>query len=294
MTARGRRGHPKIGQNFLIDINTAIFMCSCASIGTHDSVLEVGPGKGMLTRRLLEARPARLFVVEIDRRFSGELDPMSEANANLEVIWADALSVDYRNFFSPHPNKIVANIPYQITTELLWKILEEAAPGGTAYLLLMVQREAAERLKAIPGSRRSNPLSITLSKMATLDVLRTVPPQAFSPRPLVESAILQVCLKAPRLLLEKKWWRFFIETGFRQRRKTLLNNLKGGLRLDREEIIPWFGKVGIGLKQRAEELDLELWEALYEEWTRTESGRSPEGSARPDSVWNQENRKDNA
>ncbi len=269
MTGKGQGVHSKIGQHFLIDANVAVFMCRTAAIGPGDSVLEIGPGKGMLTEHLLKAGPRHLYAIEIDRRFSSELEPLESGYPHLEIIWNDALAVDYGRFFDDQPDKIVANIPYQITTDLLWKLLEEAAPAGTGYFLMMVQKEAAERLSARPGSRRSNPLSVTLARMGTVELLKTVPPEVFQPRPKVQSAIVQIHLKRTGFLQEENQWRYFVETAYRQRRKTLLNNLVGVLHLEREMILDWFEKLGIGPKQRAEELDTQLWDQLYDKWVKS-------------------------
>jgi 16S rRNA (adenine1518-N6/adenine1519-N6)-dimethyltransferase len=234
---------------------------------------------------LLKAGPLRLYTIEIDRRFSSELEPLKSCHPHLEIIWCDALSVDYRRFFDYQPDKIVANIPYQIITELLWKLLEEAAPAGTGYFLMMVQKEAAERLSARPGSRRSNPLSVTLARMGTVEILKTVPPEVFQPRPKVQSAIVQIHLNRTGFLKEENRWRYFVERAYRQRRKTLFNNLVGGLHLERAMILEWFEKLGIGSKQRAEELDTQAWGQLYEEWVKS-GGRNLERSTRLDSSRN--------
>lgn len=268
MIRRSNRKTSKIGQNFLVDGNTARFMCATADIRSDDRILEIGPGKGMLTRYILEAQPSRLYAVELDKRFFAELTALVEANPNLIITWEDALSVDYRTSFDPPPNKVVANIPYQITTDLVWKLVEEAAPSGSIYFILMVQKEAAERLCASPGTRRSNPLSVTLGKIATMEVLLTVPPSAFRPSPKVESALLQVRLEKPLFIKENPRWRIFVESAFRQRRKTLLNNFTASLRLEREQVITWFENCDLPLNRRAEELNIEQWDALYSFWLK--------------------------
>jgi len=285
MTVKGKSVHPRIGQHFLIDTNIAEFMCQKAAIGPGDIVLEIGPGKGMLTRHLLKAGPRRLYAIEIDRRFSSELNSLESFNPHLEIIWSDALAVDYGRLFDCQPNKIVANIPYQITTDLLWKLLEEAAPAGTGYFLMMVQKETAERLFASPGSRRSNPLSVTLARMGTVELLKTVSPEVFQPKPKIYSAIVQIHLNRSGFLKQEMWWRYFVERAYRQRRKTLFNNLVGGLHLERELILNWFEKLGIGRKQRAEELDTQVWNQLYQEWVKS-GGRNLERSTRLDSFGN--------
>lgn len=285
--------HSKIGQNFLIDKNIAMYMCRRAAVGPNDIIMEIGPGKGMLTRHLLEAGPHRLFAIEIDRRFSTDLSPLEQQNTNLEIIWSDALQMTCSVVSDASPNKIIANIPYQITTDLLWMLLEKAAPMGAAYFLLMVQKEAADRLLASPGTRSSNPLSVTLAKMGSSSLVKVVPPEAFSPRPKVQSAILEIRLDLPCFLEKKKKWRYFVEASYKQRRKTLLNNLVHGLHAEREMILGWFCKTGIGVKQRAEELKADLWDALYEEWIKS-GGRNPDRSARRDSSRNLENGKDDS
>jgi len=293
MKSKKKFAHSKIGQNFLIDGNIAMYMCRKAAVGPNDIIMEIGPGKGMLTRHLLDAVPHRLFAIEIDRRFSTDLSPLERQNPNFEIIWSDALNMTCSMFSDVSPNKIVANIPYQITTDLLWMLLEKAAPMGAAYFLLMVQKEAAERLLASPGTRSSNPLSVTLAKMGSSSLVKDVPPEAFWPRPKVQSAILEIRLDLPCFLEKKKKWRNFVEASYRQRRKTLLNNLVHGLHLERELILRWFSKMGIGAKQRAEEIKADVWDALYEEW-RKSGGRNLARSARRDSSRNLENGKDDS
>lgn len=266
MSTRAHRRRARIGQHFLVDENMAAFMCKEASIVPGDRVLEIGSGRGILTRAILQAGPELLFSIELDRKLEGAVEPLIGEHGNLKVIWKDALSIDYRSTFSEPPNKVVANIPYQITTELLWKLLEEAAPIGAGFMLLMVQREAAERIQAPARTRRSNPLSLTLSRMGSVKVVKHVPPVVFSPQPKVESAIIRISLSDCLFLENNPCWRFFLEKAFHQRRKTLLNNIVHGLHEKRDEVLEWFEKLEIGEMQRAEELETVKLEGLFRKW----------------------------
>ncbi|HOO63763.1 MAG TPA: 16S rRNA (adenine(1518)-N(6)/adenine(1519)-N(6))-dimethyltransferase RsmA, partial [Synergistaceae bacterium] len=253
----------KIGQNFLMDTNYIDLMLDQAALKAEDCCLEVGPGQGVLTRKLLEKTEAKkIYALEVDKRLSPYLEPLAEKNPRLSLLWGDAVRFDY-TLLEPSPTQMIANIPYHITTPLLWKILEDLAPRGLYSILLMVQKEAALRLQAAPKTKERYPLGITLEAMGKVTVLRSVPPQAFYPRPRVDSAILHIQLEQRRELPGVRTWRTLLSRAFAQRRKTLYNNLKGYLP-SKEDCGTSCTAAGISHSSRAEELSTEAWLRLHE------------------------------
>ncbi len=200
--------------------------------------------------------------MEIDRSLSGYLCDIPLANpGRFSLIWEDALALDY-TALSPHPGKVVANIPYNITTPLIWRLLEQLPPFGTDFFLLMVQREAADRVIAPPRTKERYPLGITLELMGKATLVRNVSPRSFRPAPSVLSALLEIRLSGCYIdLPNDALWRGMLRSGFAHRRKKLLNNL---LSLSPEK--DWktlFHTGGICENARAEELTGDDWIGLW-------------------------------
>lgn len=252
-----------IGQNFLIDTSIIDFITRKARISKEDTILEIGPGKGILTKGLLSFFPKQVFAIEFDKRLEEFLAPIEAKHENLQIFWADALGFDYTTL-PILPNKIIANLPYHITTPLFSTFLEQLAPLGAHYFLVMVQLEAAERIAAKPHTKNRCPLGITIEAMGgEAHILRHVPPEAFRPRPAVNSAIVEVTLSKNFDIANDKKWRNLLQMAFKQRRKTLQNNfLAGGF--TKEQISAIYEKVGLKQTARAEELTLEEWFAIRE------------------------------
>ena len=257
--ASGVPFHPqkRFGQNFLIDRNILLEMTERADVSGH-VVLEVGPGKGVLTKELLLKGCIRLHAVELDLRLRDTLEKLRAENPRLNVIWGDAMKVDYGSLF-PFPSKVVANIPYNITTPLIWRLLT-FAPMGLRYHLYMVQKEAADRLLAKRDTKERYPLGVTLEVMGKGALVRRVPPSCFRPRPRVDSAVVEIEIQRNLHLMETPFWSDLLHAGFRQRRKTLFNNLK-----DFAGIHDWRPLLDAGLdpKIRAEDLSGQDWLRLY-------------------------------
>jgi 16S rRNA (adenine1518-N6/adenine1519-N6)-dimethyltransferase len=254
------RHKKSLGQNFLADRNILRKIVERAAPAAGDVLLEVGAGQGVLTRELLASPCAFLFSMEIDRGLEPFLSDIPLLYpGRFRLIWGDALETEY-SLLSPAPAKVVANIPYNITTPLLWKFLETLPSAG--YLLLMVQKEAADRITAPPATKERYPLGITLELMGSARKVLNVPPTAFRPVPAVHSCLLEISLgKEHRELATDRFWRGMLKSGFAQRRKKLLKNLKAF-----REDIPWqnvFAELGIGENSRAEELSGEKWLALH-------------------------------
>jgi 16S rRNA (adenine1518-N6/adenine1519-N6)-dimethyltransferase len=254
------RPKKRFGQNFLADRNVLSEIVERAAVAPGDVLLEVGPGEGVLTKELLLKGCARLYAVELDFRLKEALGRLQDREPRLTVLWDDAVRANYGSL-SPFPNKVVANIPYNITTPLIWRLLA-FAPRGLTYHLYMVQKEAMERLTARRDTKERYPLGVALEVMGTAALVRRVPPSCFRPAPRVDSALVEIELKRNLFLMEDSFWSDLLHAGFRQRRKTLLNNFKGFRGL--EDWRPLLEGAKLDPRIRAEDLSGEEWLRLYE------------------------------
>ncbi len=243
VSARRPRLKPKLGQHFLAADSYAAQIVDALGNVSQNTVLEIGPGRGMLTS-LLAKRARRLIAVELDRVLAAQLRLRLGMYSNVEVIEADILSVDFDSLFGPKPGlgrpgiefkpqpaKVVGNLPYYITSDILLRLFEYAKYFET--LVIMVQKEVADRIAAAPGGRDYGLLSATAQLHARVERLITLPPGAFSPPPEVYSTVLRLTI-APRqkeLGLDgdariEQGFIDFLKFSFAQKRKTLWNNLK--------------------------------------------------------------------
>lgn len=255
-----------IGQNFLIDESVVAYTVKRAAVTPDDVILEIGPGGGILTRGLLSAGPRALCAVEVDERLRDGLEALASRDGRLRLFWGDAVRFDYRAELPETPTKIVANLPYHITTPILWAFLEKLIPAGVGYMLLMVQLESAERIASPERSRARSPLGVTVEAMGGAEILRKVPPQAFRPQPRVNSALIEIKIEKNRGLANDRTWRALLARSFTQRRKTLVNNWTAGYAdIDRERALAILDAHGLSATARAEELTLEKWFELAKE-----------------------------
>lgn len=255
-----------IGQNFLIDESVVAYTVKRAAVTPDDVILEIGPGGGILTRGLLSAGPRALCAVEVDERLRDGLEALASRDGRLRLFWGDAVRFDYRVELPETPTKIVANLPYHITTPILWTFLEKLIPAGVGYMLLMVQLESAERIASPERSRARSPLGVTVEAMGGAEILRKVPPQAFRPQPRVNSALIEIKIEKNRELANDRTWRALLARSFTQRRKTLVNNWTAGYAdIDRERALAILDVHGLSATARAEELPLEKWFELAKE-----------------------------
>lgn len=255
-----------IGQNFLIDESVVAYTVKRAAVTPDDVLLEIGPGGGILTRGLLSAGPRALCAVEVDERLRDGLEALASRDGRLRLFWGDAVRFDYRSELPETPTKIVANLPYHITTPILWTFLEKLIPAGVGYMLLMVQLESAERIASPERSRARSPLGVTVEAMGGAEILRKVPPQAFRPQPRVNSALIEIKIEKNRGLANDRTWRALLARSFTQRRKTLVNNWTAGYAdIDRERALAILEAHGLSATARAEELPLEKWFELAKE-----------------------------
>ena len=243
------RALKRYGQNFLVDKNILACIIRRADLSPDDVILEIGPGHGVLTRALLAENVRCVHAVEIDERLRPELEEIAENDSRLMLHWGDAVKYDYGSL-SPFPNKAIANIPYNITTPLLWELLK-FADKGMRYHLYMLQKEAAMRLIAPEDTKERYPLGVTVQAMGRASVVRNVPRECFRPVPNVDSVIAEIVLDKNFGLAEDSLWSEILHRGFSHRRKTLANNLKN------------FADVLSYGTMRAEDLTCEQWLEIY-------------------------------
>jgi 16S rRNA (adenine1518-N6/adenine1519-N6)-dimethyltransferase len=261
LRAYNLRPDKKFGQNFLTDDSILARIVETAQITPQDEVLEVGPGLGNLTAHL--ARTAKtVTAVELDKRLIPLLEHTLAPYSNVRLVQGDILGFSPQMLALGSGYKIVANIPYYITSALIRHFIESALPPAS--LTLMVQKEVAQRICAQPGDLSVLALSVQL--YGTPRLAFNVPAGAFYPAPEVDSAVLHVDIFQPAALTPQQTNQFFeiVKAGFSQKRKTLRNALSGGLRHTPIEIENWLEATGINPQARAETLSKENWLALCE------------------------------
>jgi 16S rRNA (adenine1518-N6/adenine1519-N6)-dimethyltransferase len=246
-----------LGQHWLYDVTVLSDIAACADLSDQDTVLEIGSGLGTLTS-VLTTQAKRVIAIEYDERLAQELPARVKAN-NLEVVSQDILRYDFSRM--PAGYKIVANIPYYLTSNLIRTISETSNPPVVAVLL--VQKEVAQRVAAQPGGMSI--LSVTAQFYWEVDLGNIVPARLFTPPPKIDSQILILNHRSAPLFndIESKLFFRLVKAGFSQRRKTLLNSLSGGLHLDRAVVRAMCKSAGIEEGRRAQTLTLQEWHDLY-------------------------------
>jgi len=278
VSTRRPQHKPKLGQHFLADDGFALQIVDALGEVSQNTVLEIGPGRGVLTS-LLAKRAKRLIAVELDRVLAAQLRLRFGMFSNVEVIEADILSVDLDSLFGPRPGlrrpgiefkptpaKVVGNLPYYITSDILLRLLDYSKYFET--LVILVQREVADRIAAKPGSSDYGLLSATAQLYARVEKLFTLPPGAFSPPPKIHSAALRLTI-APRQQelglnshgLTNNGFIDFLKLSFGQKRKTLWNNLKSNYA--ESELRAAMTKARVKPAARAEVLTLEQSAELF-------------------------------
>ena len=245
-----------LGQNFLHDRNLARWIVEKGALTSEDYVIEIGPGLGALTEFILESG-ARVLAIEKDQRLADFLRTRFKSE-RFEVLHADALDYDLRRLFAKPSVKLLGNLPYYISSQLLLKFTKYPSPINLS--LLMLQKEMARRISATPGSSDYGALTLTVQLHYRVEYLRTVPATVFLPEPDVHSAFVRIVPRAAGELPPHDPSAFFrmVRLGFSQRRKQLRNLL-------REEVPEWeeaSAAIGFDPRARAEELSLEQWIAL--------------------------------
>ena len=246
----------RFGQNFLIDSHVLDKIIRGADIGKEDAVLEIGPGIGTLTQALCEAA-GEVTAVEIDRDLIPILEKTLAAYDNVRIINEDILKLDL-SAISEKPLKVVANLPYYITTPIIMGLFESGAP--LLSITVMVQKEVADRMQAAPGGKDYGALSLAVQYYAEAEIIANVPPNCFIPRPGVGSAVIRLTKHAapPVQPKDEKFMFRLIRAAFAQRRKTLVNTLRNdsSLSYSREQLETVLAAMGLPAAVRGERLSL--------------------------------------
>lgn len=273
----GQRRKPRLGQNFLRDASAAQKIVSALGDISDRTVIEIGPGRGVLTE-ILAASARRLMAIELDRSLAAQLRMNFVRYSNVEIIEADVLQVNLPNLIARRPAPllgtslhaageqheradVIGNIPYYITSEVLLHLLESHEWLET--IVIMVQREVADRIVASPGSRDYGLLSATVQLFCRVERLFTLSPDAFSPSPKVHSSVLRMKItpRAAELGVNADEFLAFLKRTFAQKRKTLSNNLKPHFPADSIEAA--FRSARIRPDARAETLSLEQMARIH-------------------------------
>ena len=252
----------KYGQNFLIDTHVLDKIINAAKITEDDFVLEIGPGIGTMTQ-YLASKAREVFAVEIDKALIPILEDTLSEYKNVTILNEDILKVDIRKLAEEHnqgrPIKVVANLPYYITTPIIMGLFEEEVPVES--ITVMVQKEVADRMQTGPGSKDYGALSLAVQYYASPYIVANVPPNCFMPRPKVGSAVIRLSRheKPPVNVKDSRLMFRIIRASFNQRRKTLVNGLKNARELDftKEEIERAVSACGFPIGIRGEALTLQ-------------------------------------
>ncbi len=273
VSARRPRSKPKMGQHFLNSEDASRRIVDALGDLSQRTVLEIGPGRGILTS-LLARQTRRLIAVELDRVLAAQLRLKFGMTRNVEIIEADILSIDFDSLFGPKPGlgrpgieitpepvKVVGNLPYYITSDILLRLLEYSKYFDS--IVIMVQREVADRLAAQPGVRDYGLLSATAQLYARVENLFTLPPGAFTPPPTVYSSVLRLTIdpRQQKLGVDGDGFIDFLRLSFAQKRKTLWNNLKE--KYDDAVLKRALADAHVKPTARAETLNLEQSAAIY-------------------------------
>lgn len=249
------RADKKLGQNFLIDADIVRRIVEAAELTEEDTVLEVGPGIGTLTQGLAESK-ADVVAVELDKRLLPVLDTTLDGYDNVRIVSGDILQVDIMETVGQPTFKVCANLPYYITTPIIFALLEKRLPMER--LVAMVQKEVAERMAAKPGGKDYGALSVAIQYYTEPEIAFIVPPSSFIPAPSVDSAVI-VCKrrsKPPVEVCDEALFFRVVKAAFSLRRKMLNNSLKN-MGIKGEQVAKWLELAGVDGKRRAETLSLE-------------------------------------
>lgn len=254
----------KLGQNFLIKRGIVDEIVHAAELTPGEPVLEVGPGIGTLTQGLAQSG-ADVTAIELDRRLLEVLDITLASYDNVRIVHGDVLKLDVPTIMNHKPFKVVANLPYYITTPIIMSLLESKLP--IERLVVMVQKEVALRMVAKPGTKDYGALSVAVQYYTKPDIVLDVPPKSFLPAPAVTSSVIRCVLrdKPPVDVIDEKLFFRVVKAGFAQRRKTFANTMKTtGLSKDRiEELL---AKANIDGQRRGETFTLQEFADVANAW----------------------------
>lgn len=255
------------GQNFLVDGNYINKIISALNLQKAETVVEIGAGRGALTEKLIESG-ANVIAVELERDMIGILKERFGAEQNFQLIESDALKVGFSSLAlhsSSLKIKLVANLPYYISTAILQKLIEEREVFSE--MILMFQKEVVERITAKVGNKERGFLTVLVEAYLEAEKLFDVPPKAFRPAPKVNSAVVRLKPKEEIKIEDIELFRKIVSESFRQKRKTILNNLKNSF-INAETVL---ADCGIDSSRRAESLTLEEWTKLTKGVSETKS-----------------------
>ncbi len=282
----GIKPHKGLGQNFLVSEGLLRRIITAADIGPEDVVLEIGAGLGSMTQALAQ-RAARVIALEVDERFIPLLHESMSSYPHVEVVPGDILAIDPADLVSS-PYKVVANLPYYITSAILRHVLE--ARRKPSLMVVTVQREVADRIVAGPGAMSL--LAVSVQFYGQPRIVAKAPPGAFYPSPRVTSAVVRIDVyeHPPTMVEDTDAFFKVVRAGFAQRRKQLRNSLTHGLNLPTDKVVKALHRCGLDERQRAQELAVEQWALLYKElyprWTDMNDDR-PQNTGISDNVAHQ-------
>lgn len=259
MDKYGFRFSKSLGQNFLIDGNIVRNIVKGAHVTKEDCVLEIGPGIGTLTEELaLNAK--KVVAVELDDSLLDVLDETLGKYDNVEIIHGDILKVDIKKIIEEKldggPVKVVANLPYYVTTPIIAKLLEEGL--NIESISVMVQKEVADRMVAGPGSKTYGSLSVFVNFYSNPQIILKVPKTVFMPQPKIDSAVIRLDIKKDLPNIDREKFFSVVKAGFSKRRKTILNCLSSyGFDIDKDTIRQALEKANVKENERAENLSIE-------------------------------------
>ena len=258
------KANKKLGQNFLISQDVVDKIVDCSNITKEDLVIEIGPGLGTLTKELLE-KAGKVICIELDTKMIEILEDRFSLYENIEIINKDVLKVDLKNIIKTEKQKetiknakIVANLPYYITTPIIMKLLEEELDLES--ITVMIQKEVADRLIAIPGEKNTGAITYSVYYYADAKGILEVPNDSFIPEPEVTSKVIKLDIRKETIIKPQDKEKMFkiIKNAFTQKRKTLINSLTNNkIFKNKEQGIKILKELGIDENVRPEELNLE-------------------------------------
>ena len=260
-----------MGQNFLVDEQALAQIVAAADIQSTDTIVEIGPGLGVLTSELSK-RAGKVIAIEKDDKFADVLKTQY-LNSNVEIVHQDALNFEPNTYgLIAESYKLVANIPYNITSLIIRKFLEEE--DKPEMMILLVQKEVAERIIAEPGDMSL--LAVSVQFYAKVEIVAIVPKESFFPTPKVDSAIIKLKVKSQKHKVQSREFFRIVKFGFAAKRKTLENNLSAGMHIKKDDARDIIKKAGFEAKIRAEDLSVEDWIRLFEIIKEGDSGEKRE------------------
>ncbi len=254
----GVRPSKMLGQNFLFDRNLSAAIVRAIEIVDGDHVVEVGPGMGALTEHIISSPAKRITLIERDYRLAEELERRYQDDFRVQVITGDAAQVDLTLLYGDGPVKLLGNLPYSASTAIISHFTQPLSPA--CKLVLMLQREVAERLSSSPGDKSYGALTVLLGRHWIVKKTRLVPPDVFWPRPAVESAIVEIIPRPQEELIycDEKKFQELVRAGFSSRRKQLGSLLK----IPKERWQKLMEKLGSPSTVRGEDLSIDRWSLL--------------------------------